>query len=117
MASKKFTIFKILALIVVCNVFATTASPINKPKESESKLIVISMDGLMFNQIQSDSMPFVLNLYKNGVSCSQMQPVFPTKTLVNHFSIATGLKLFQLINKKMTSIVIKFCNCIFFLYF
>lgn len=76
----------------MCDVFRTTvASPINTSKNSDPKLIVISLDGLMFNQIQSDSMPFVSNLYKNGASCSQMQPVFPTKTLVNHFSIATGL--------------------------
>lgn len=57
---------------------------------TENKLIVISMDGLMFKQIQPHSMPFVSNFYKNGVYCPKLRPVFPTKTLVNHFSIATG---------------------------
>lgn len=49
------------------------------------------MDGLMFNEVQPDSMPFLTEFYKNGVHCPQLQPVFPTKTLVNHFSIATGI--------------------------
>jgi len=49
------------------------------------------MDGLMFKQIQENTMPFITQFYKNGVHCPKLQPVFPTKTLVNHFSIATGL--------------------------
>lgn len=64
---------------------------LNEWKESDSKLIVISMDGLMFNEVQPNSMPFLTKFYKNGVHCPQLQPVFPTKTLVNHFSIATGI--------------------------
>lgn len=92
MPSIRCIIIKILVWIFICDIVdQTTASPINKSKNGDSKLIVISLDGLMFNQIQPDSMPFILNLSRNGVLCSQMQPVFPTKTLVNHFSIATGL--------------------------
>lgn len=59
--------------------------------ENDRKLIVISMDGLMPAEIQPEVMPFISKVYKNdGVYCSRLQPVFPTKTFVNHFSIATG---------------------------
>lgn len=68
------------------------ANPTNveRSKHDNSKLIVISMDGLMFKQIRGKVMPFTKQFYKNGVHCPKLQPVFPTKTLVNHFSIATG---------------------------
>lgn len=69
-----------------------TKPSFEKSAETQSKLIVISMDGLMANQVRPDSMPFLNDLYENGVFCSQLQPVFPTKTFVNHFSIATGMK-------------------------
>lgn len=88
-----------LTNIIACRIFIlflifdggwAKPSTINNIKASESKLIVISMDGLMFEQIELNSMPFVTELLKNGVHCPKLQPVFPTKTLVNHFSIATG---------------------------
>lgn len=60
--------------------------------QSDRKLIVISMDGLMPAEVQPDAMPFISKVYKNGgVFCPRLQPVFPTKTFVNHFSIATGM--------------------------
>lgn len=61
-----------------------------KAQLDRSKLIVISMDGLMFSEVQENTMPFITEFYKSGVHCPTMRPVFPTKTLVNHFSIATG---------------------------
>lgn len=62
------------------------------PLENDRKLIVISMDGLMADEIQPDTMPFITEFYKNdGVFCPRLRPVFPTKTFVNHFSIATGM--------------------------
>lgn len=58
--------------------------------ENGRKLIVISMDGLMSREVQPNVMPSITEFYKSGVYCPQLQPVFPTKTFVNHFSIATG---------------------------
>lgn len=55
------------------------------------KLIVIAMDGLQFHQIQSDLMPFITEFFFDGVYCPEMQPVFPTKSDPNLFSIATGM--------------------------
>lgn len=49
------------------------------------------MDALMFSQLNEAVTPVISNFYKNGVHCPKVQPVFPTKTLTNHFSIATGI--------------------------
>lgn len=86
-----FIIVKILIFLVIFEGTWTKPSPFKKWSENGSKLIVISMDGLMPSQVQPDSMPFISKLYENGVFCSKLQSVFPTKTLVNHFSIATGM--------------------------
>lgn len=80
----------LLVLVIICAVgtifyFRTERIGI-KPK-----LIVIAMDGLQFHQIKSDFMPFITEFYRNGVYCPEMQPVFPTKTDTNLFSIATGM--------------------------
>ncbi|XP_031618511.1 ectonucleotide pyrophosphatase/phosphodiesterase family member 5-like [Contarinia nasturtii] len=68
----------------------STAAP-KKAKNEAPKLIVISLDALMFSQIQKNVTPFIYNFYKKGVHCPKVRPVFPTKTMTNHFSIATGL--------------------------
>lgn len=91
MALSNIIAFKMCILFLIFNVGWAKPPTINKKKSTESKLIVISMDGLMFEQIQPHSMPFVTEMLKNGVHCPKLQPVFPTKTLVNHFSIATGM--------------------------
>lgn len=54
----------------------------------------------MASEIQPETMPFITEFYRNGVYCPRMQPVFPTKTLVNHFSIATGTILYKKNNEK-----------------
>lgn len=85
--------FIILGLILFVSFESGSGKPLSRKssKGSDRKLIVISLDGLMFSQIQENIMPFVTNFYKTGVHCPKMQPVFPTKSLVNHFSMATGL--------------------------
>lgn len=45
----------------------------------------------MFSQVTKEVTPYMFNFYKNGVHCPKVRPVFPTKTMTNHFSIATGL--------------------------
>lgn len=86
-------ILKTITLVIFV-IFLVFQSVLGKPamdsKVKHSKLIVISMDGLMFHQIQENVMPFTRKFYKDGVHCPNLQPVFPSKTLVNHFSIATG---------------------------
>lgn len=90
MFSSKTVAFRIMVLCLLFGCSQAKPSSVKRSKVNDSKLIVISLDGLMFSQIQENVMPFMTNFYKNGVHCPRLQPVFPTKTLVNHFSIATG---------------------------
>lgn len=90
MAYLKIVNFKFLVLFAIFECGWSKPTLLHRLKVNDSKLVVISMDGLMFRSIQENTMPFITQFYKNGVHCPQLQPVFPTKTLVNHFSIATG---------------------------
>lgn len=90
--SKQIVFIKLIVIFLMLKICLAKPSLLKPSKINDSKLIVISMDGLMFKQIQEKTMPFITQFYKNGVHCPNLQPVFPTKTLVNHFSIATGIK-------------------------
>lgn len=86
----KYIVFTILIVLVVVGAVGTIFLFRKKQIGSKPRLVVIAMDGLKFNQINPKSMPFVTEFYQNGVHCRQMQPVFPTITFTNLFSIATG---------------------------
>lgn len=55
------------------------------------KLLLISFDGFRPDYLSPELMPFFHGLSKDGVLGTRMRPVFTTKTLPNHLSIATGL--------------------------
>lgn len=59
----------------------------------------------MPREVQPNLMPYVTNFYKNGIFCPRLQSVFPTKTFVNHFSIATGKKTFYESDSMNVSII------------
>lgn len=90
MAAVNGVIVKFLILFVIFRNVWTKSSSLKKCTKITPKLIVISMDGLMPHEVQPILMPFVSKFRKNGVFCPRLQSVFPTKTLINHFSIATG---------------------------
>lgn len=94
----KNILFAILIVLIVAVVVGTIFYFRKEQIGSKPKLIVIAMDGLKFSHIQPETMPFITNFYQNGVHCSQMQPVFPTNTYPNLFSIATGKKIRQCIS-------------------
>lgn len=54
------------------------------------KLIVISFDAFKPIYLEQQITPFMKYFYENGVRATSMNSTFPTKTFVNHFSIATG---------------------------
>ncbi|XP_055315155.1 bis(5'-adenosyl)-triphosphatase enpp4-like [Sitodiplosis mosellana] len=58
---------------------------------SSRKLILISFDAFKPTYLDKQITPFMEMFYKNGVRATRMNNTFPTKTFVNHFSIATGL--------------------------
>lgn len=54
------------------------------------KLIVVSFDAFKPDYFEQYTTPFFQQFFEAGVRATGMIPVFPTKTFVNHFSIATG---------------------------
>lgn len=58
---------------------------------SDRKFIVISFDAFKPEYLEKNITPFLENFYQNGILALNMNNVFPTKTFVNHHSIATGL--------------------------
>lgn len=91
----KYILFAILIVLIIAAAVGTIFYFRKEQIGREPKLIVIAMDGLKFSHIQPDSMPFITDFYKNGVYCPQMQPVFPTNTYPNLFSIATGMMVIK----------------------
>lgn len=54
------------------------------------KLVVISFDAFKPVYLEKNITTFIESLYEEGVRATHMNNTFPTKTFVNHFSIATG---------------------------
>ena len=79
MKMKKFTTFLILFLFSA-TVFAA------KPHT-----ILVSFDGFRWDYPHRDITPTLDSIRTNGVSASSLEPVFPTKTFPNHYSIITGM--------------------------
>ncbi|XP_049331199.1 venom phosphodiesterase 1 [Astyanax mexicanus] len=71
----------------VCENTESTKCPNKQP------LLLISLDGLRaeYQQTWHSLMPVLDKLRKCGTSTTFMQPVFPSKTFPNHYSIVTGM--------------------------
>lgn len=64
----------------------SSASAIEEPA-----LLVVSYDAFRPDYLHRNVTPNLNRLRREGSTAQFMIPVFPTKTFVNHFSIATGL--------------------------
>uniref|UniRef100_A0A8B9H8V3 SMB domain-containing protein n=1 Tax=Astyanax mexicanus TaxID=7994 RepID=A0A8B9H8V3_ASTMX len=64
-----------------------------KYTNQDTPLLLISLDGLRaeYQQTWHSLMPVLDKLRKCGTSTTFMQPVFPSKTFPNHYSIVTGM--------------------------
>lgn len=87
----KHVVFTLLVVLIVVCAVGTIVYFRKERIGGKPKLVVMAMGGLHFKHIQADTMPFITEFYRNGVYCPQMQPVFPTKSETNLFSIATGM--------------------------
>ena len=56
----------------------------------ENYTVIISLDGLRWDYLDTYDVPFMNQLAHNGVK-AVMQPSFPSKTFPNHYTLATGL--------------------------
>ncbi|WP_333608831.1 alkaline phosphatase family protein [Arsukibacterium sp.] len=54
-------------------------------------LLLISIDGMRYDYLELHQAPFLTQLATQGVHVKQLQPVFPSKTFPNHYSLVTGL--------------------------
>jgi len=66
----------------------------NKNKKSSSGrryVVMLSLDGFRWDYQEMYNTPVLDSITKAGVKAESMQPVFPSKTFVNHYSVATGL--------------------------
>ncbi len=89
--------FRAVLLALLCSIAAAScahrgaavpaaATPADKPY-----LILISIDGFRHDYQANYPTPALDRIAANGVRADSMQPVWPTLTFPNHYSIATGL--------------------------
>lgn len=85
--------FNTLHVILICLVlnFGSISSNDNNKQSTKSALLVVSYDAFRLEYFHRNITPYMNALRQNGTSAEYMQSVFPTKTFVNHFTIATGL--------------------------
>lgn len=85
-------IFVILlsVLLVACSKAPIDESAVDS-KISSNSLIIISIDGLRHDYLELHDAPMLAELAAAGVHIKQLQPVFPSKTFPNHYSLVTGL--------------------------
>ena len=79
-------------LRIVCLIASVfLAAACNSTAADEPIVVLISIDGLGAPLMRAVDTPTLDKLKASGVSTDRMQPVYPTMTFPNHYSIATGL--------------------------
>ena len=85
----------IAALTLTAGAFAQTTGSggINKPEHRDKPhLILISIDGFKPEYLERFDLPTLRALAQRGARAKAMQPVFPSLTFPNHYSLVTGLE-------------------------
>ena len=78
--------FAVLAALILLLTFSFRAYSKDLPY-----VILISMDGMRYDQPSEKMMPFLDSIGDAGVKAYSLRPVFPSKTFPNHLSIITGM--------------------------
>ena len=63
----------------------------NRQIEPRNYTVVLSLDGFRFDYQRNANTPTLDSILQNGVKAVGLQPVFPSLTFTNHYTIATGL--------------------------
>ena len=101
----QYSLTKIVAVVVFFCCFFT---------ESESKVLLISMDGFRWDYIKQVNTPNFDKFAAAGTRAEYINNTFVTKTFPCHYTIATGKLMnydFVTINIKLSYIVNCNCNC------
>lgn len=77
------------AIAVILFVFANFVFVISATAKVEPALLVVSFDAFRPDYLNRNVTPNLNRIRADGVSSDFMMNVFPTKTFVNHFTIAT----------------------------
>ncbi len=90
-----WTLSLALWAIAACSIPANAeigSGGVNAPEQrNKPYLILISIDGFRWDYQDLFETPALDRLAARGVRAESLQPVFPTLTFPNHYSIATGL--------------------------
>ncbi len=87
---KLLNLLCLLAFFVISG--ANPLDPIRHGSDEKPQtVILISIDGLRADYISPEDTPHLYELASNGVHAAYLEPVFPSKTFPNHYSIITGL--------------------------
>ena len=77
---------RISLLFVLCLVVSVCSQAAGR----DTYTVIISLDGLRWDYLDTYDVPFMQQLAREGVK-AVMQPSFPSKTFPNHYTLATGL--------------------------
>lgn len=91
-----FQIFAISQAVSIAGIPSTNQTTTSTKSQSpaatkQPALLVISYDAFRPEYFTRNVTPYMNELRKNGTSSEYMKNEFPTKTFVNHHSIATGM--------------------------
>src|SRR5437870_3105030 len=83
-------LFRLLAGIILAAGCARGPAPSPASAATPSTVIVLSFDALGDRFLDRDTLPNFRRMAADGVR-APFQPVFPSKTFPNHYSMASGL--------------------------
>lgn len=87
-----FALWAIAACSIPANAGSTGTGGVNAPQQLDKPyLILISIDGFRWDYQDLYETPALDRLAARGIRAESLQPVYPTLTFPNHYSIATGL--------------------------
>lgn len=86
--------FRVLTLLfVLLSVSACSSSGEGSAnKKLEPTIILISIDGARYDYLDRFAAPNLHAIANRGIRADYLQPVFPSKTFPNHYSLVTGLR-------------------------
>lgn len=83
--------FTLTAVVAACATSPVSSTTTAAPAAAPGQVILVSMDGFRRSYLDTDSVPTLHALGRDGVTARAMIPSFPTLTFPNHYTIVTGL--------------------------
>ena len=81
---------KSLALLLLLAACGTGGGGSVSPRPPQT-VVLVSLDGFRWDYLDRPEAAGLRAIAASGVRARQMEPVFPTKTFPNHYSLVTGL--------------------------